>query len=135
MLICNRSRQRAPNLSSLDRLVLGMTSLFLRPHRIPKLSVIIKPATLLKFHKSLVDGKCRRLFSSSGWSRKRGPKGPSTQLIAAIVEMRRRNPKFGCVRIGEQISHAFGLDIDKDAVRRVLAKHLRPDGSGSNGPS
>jgi transposase InsO family protein len=49
--------------------------------------------------------------------------------------MKRRNPKFGCVRIAEQISHAFGLQIDKDVVRRVLAQHYRPDGSGGNGPS
>ena len=135
LLICNRSRQRAPNLTTLDRLVLGLITLFIRPRRIPKLSVIRKPATLLKFHKALVDGKYRRLFSSSGRPHKPGPKGPSAQLVAAIVEMKRRNPKFGCVRIAEQISHAFGLEIDKDVVRRVLAKRYRPDGSGGNGPS
>jgi putative transposase len=39
------------------------------------------------------------------------------------------------VRIAQQISHAFGLDIDKDVVRRVLAQHYRPDDSGGNGPS
>ena len=49
--------------------------------------------------------------------------------------MKLRNPKFGCVRIAQQISHTFGLDIDKDVVRRVLAQHYRPDGSGSDGPS
>ena len=75
LLICNRSRQRAPNLTSLDRLVLGLTTLFIRPHRIPRLSVVIKPVTLLKFHKALVDGKYHRLFSSSGRPRKPGPTG------------------------------------------------------------
>ena len=49
-------------------------------------------------------------------------KGPSTELIVAIVEMKRRNPKFGCVRIAQQIAHLFGVDIDKDVVRRVPAK-------------
>ena len=98
LLICNRTRQRAPNLTTLDRLVLGLTTLFMRPHRIPKLSVIIKPATLLKFHRTLVDGKYRRLFFSSGRPRKPGPQGPSAELIAAIVKMKRRNPQFGCVR-------------------------------------
>ena len=96
------------------------------------MSVIIKPATLLKFHKALVDSKYRRLFSSSGGPHKPGPKGPSAQLIAAIVEMKRRNPKFGCVRIAEQISRAFGLEIDKDVVRRVLARHYRLDGAGGS---
>src|ERR1700756_4569853 len=86
LLISNRSRQRAPNLTMLDRLVLGLTTLLVSPHRIPKLSAIIKPATLFKFHKALVHRKYRLLFSSSHRKRKPGPKGPSTQLIAAIIE-------------------------------------------------
>jgi len=49
--------------------------------------------------------------------------------------MKRRNPKFGCVRIAQQIAHAFCIEIDKDIVRRVLAKHYRPGDSGSHGPS
>jgi hypothetical protein len=82
LLISNRSRQRAPNLTMLDRLVLGLTTLFVSSHHIPKLSAIIKPATLFKFHKALVHRKYRLLFSSSHRKRKPGPKGPSTQLIA-----------------------------------------------------
>ena len=49
--------------------------------------------------------------------------------------MKRRNPRFGCVRIAQQIAHAFGIEIDKDVVRRVLAKHYRPGDSGTDGPS
>jgi|GEM_PF-1511985 len=49
--------------------------------------------------------------------------------------MKCRNPTFGYVRIAQQISYAFGVDIDKDVVRRVLAKHYRPNNSGSHGPS
>jgi len=49
--------------------------------------------------------------------------------------MKRRNPRFGCVRIAQQIAHAFGVDSDKDVVRRVLAKHYRSGDSGTNGPS
>ena len=125
LLISNRYRQRAPNL----------TTLFLSPHRIPQCGVLIKPATLLKFHQALVARKYRRLFSSSARRRKPGPKGPSTELIAAIVELKCRNPKFGCVRIAQQISYAFGVDIDKDVVRRVLAMHYRPRDRGTRGPS
>src|SRR6516165_3442745 len=46
LLISNRSRRRAPNLTMIDRLVLGLTSIFVSPHRISKLSVSIRPATL-----------------------------------------------------------------------------------------
>ena len=135
LLISNRCGQRAPNLTTLDRFGLALTMLFVSPRRIPKLAAFLKPATFFKFHKALVDRKCRLLFSSSPHRRKPGPKGPSTELIAAIVETKRRNPKFGCVRIAQQISHAFGVDIDKDVVRRVLAKHYRPVDCGTNGPS
>jgi len=135
LLISNRSRQRALNLTTLDRFVLSLTTLFMGPQRIPKLSAIHKPATLLKFHKTLVDREYHVLFSSSGHPRKPGPKGPSAQLIAAMVEMKRRNPKFGCVQIAQQIAHTFDVNIDEDVVRRVLAKHYRPHDAGSNGPS
>ena len=134
LLISNRSRRRAPNLTMLDRLVLGLATLFLSPHRIPRLSVSIRPATLFKFHKALVHRKYRLLFSSPRQRRKPGPKGPSEQLIAAIVEMKHRNPKFGCVRIAQQIAYAFGIEINKDVVRRVLAIHFRPK-PDTDGPS
>ena len=39
------------------------------------------------------------------------------------------------MRIAQQIAHAFGIEIDKDVVRRVLAKHYRPGDSGTAGPS
>ena len=48
--------------------------------------------------------------------------------------MKQRNPRFGCPRIAQQINKAFGIDIDKDMVRRILAAHYRP-GSGDSGPS
>ena len=135
LLISNRSRHRAPNLTTLDRVVLGLTTLLVSPRRIPNLGALIKPATLSKFHKALVNRKYRLLFSSSSHRRKPGPKGPSAELIAAIVELKSRNPKFGYVRIAQQIANAFGVAIDKDIVRRVLAKHYRPGDSGSQGPS
>ncbi len=135
LIVNNRSRQRAPNLTAVDRFVFGLIALFVSPRRIPKLSAIVRPAILLKFHKALVQRNYRLLFSSSSKRRKRGPKGPSAELVAAIVEMKRRNPKFGCVHIAQQISLAFGLDVDKDVVRRVLAKHYRTDGPGSGDPS
>jgi transposase InsO family protein len=48
--------------------------------------------------------------------------------------MKRRNHRFGCPRIAQQINLAFGLKLDKDVVRRILATHYRPD-PGNYGPS
>jgi len=135
IIIGNRSRRRAPNLTSLDRFVLGVNTLFIRPHRISKLSRTLNPTTLFKLLKALVDRKYRILFSSTGHWRKPGPKVPSPELIAAIVEMKVRNPRSGCVRIAQQISQTFHVDVDKDVIRRVLAQQYRPGGGSSRGPS
>jgi transposase InsO family protein len=66
--------------------------------------------------------------------RKPGPKGPSAELVHAVVEMKHRNPNWGCPRIAQQIALAFHIPIDKDVVRRILAHHHRP-GQHSDGPS
>jgi transposase InsO family protein len=110
-------------------------TLFVRPRRIAKLATILKPATLLRFHKALVDRKYRCLFSSAGTRRKPGPKGPTQEIIAAIIEMKLHNPRFGYQRIAQQITHSFGVQIDKDVVRRVLSAHYRPDHPEHSGPS
>ena len=133
LLVINRSRKRAPNLTAIDRILLGFWSLFLSPHGIRRAAVILKPSTLLKFHDILKNRKYRLLYSS-GRKGKPGPKGPSRELIEAIVELKRRNTRFGCRRIAQQINKAFGLNIDKDVVRRVLEKHYHPH-PDDKGPS
>jgi putative transposase len=63
-----------------------------------------------------------------------GPKGPSKELVAAVLEIKRRNPRFGCPRIAQQIGFSFGVEINKDVVRRILARYYRPE-PGKRGPS
>jgi hypothetical protein len=126
LIISGRSRRRAPPLTTIDRFVLGLMILFVRPRRVAKLAAILKPATLIRFHKALIDRKYSRLFSSAGTRRKPGPKGPTPEIIAAIIEMKLRNHGFGYQRMAQQISHAFGVQIDKDIVRRVLATQYGP---------
>jgi transposase InsO family protein len=94
----------------------------------------LQPSTLLAFHRALVRRKYRQLFSSTPSLRKPGPKGPDDALVRAIVELKSRNPRFGCPRIARILSQTFGLDIDKSLVSRVLVKHYRPSPRGS-GPS
>jgi transposase InsO family protein len=133
LLVACRPRQRAPNLLPVERLLFGFFALFLRPGRIVKTAVGIRPSTLLRFHDYLVRRKYRALFSPHRRG-KPGPKGPSQELIDAIVEIKRRNPRFGYPRIARIISKAFGLEIDRNVVRRVLAKYYHPE-HGGNGPS
>ena len=133
LIIHSRSRQRAPNLSTQDRALLGFWSMFMNPRRIVRSAIIIKPSTLLSFHNALKKRKYRLLFSPCG-GRKPGPKGPSRDIIDAIVAMKRRNPRYGCPRIAQQINLTFGLSLDKDTARRVLAVHYKPD-PNNRGPS
>ena len=97
-------------------------------------AVIIKPSTLLKFHRALADRKYSRLFSSKS-NKRPGPKGPSQDLINAIVELKQRNPRFGCPRIAYTISITFGVEINKDIVRRILTRHYKPKSGNTQGPS
>ena len=95
LILSGRSRRRAPPLTTLDRFLLGLTTMFVHPRRVEKLAAILKPATLLRFHKALVDRKYRRLFSSTGTRHKPGPKGPTEKIVAVILQMKLRNPRFG----------------------------------------
>jgi transposase InsO family protein len=105
----------------------------MRPTRLLRSAIALKPATILSFHRALVKRRYRLLFTPNTRG-KPGPKGPSPELISAIIEMKRRNPSFGYQRIADQISLVFDIEIDKDVVRRVLARHYRSE-PGSNGPS
>ncbi len=147
LLIMKRAQRRAPKLTSWDRLALGVCALFLSPKRLSKMAVILKASALLRFCASALLRSCASVLSprplvkrnyyllySPRKRRRPGPKGPSKELIDAVIEMKRRNPRFGCRKIAEQISSAFGIEINKDVVRRILIQHSRPVPS-DDGPS
>src|SRR2546427_1208747 len=82
LLILNRSRQRSPNLRFSDRLVAGVCALFMRPSRLIRSAIVLKPSTLLRLHRALTKRKYRLLFAPTVRS-KPGPKGPAQDVIAA----------------------------------------------------
>src|SRR6059036_1863421 len=85
LLILNRGRKRAPNLHVFDRIIAGLCTLLMRPARVVRSAIVLKPSTLLHFHHVLIKRKYRLLFSPKRRSQP-GPKGPSQELIAAVVE-------------------------------------------------
>lgn len=132
LLVLTCSRKRAPNLSSFDRFFLGLWSTYLDPRRIKRVAFLVQPSTLLKLHQAMVQRKYRLLYSS----RKRrtpGPKGPSRELIELVLEMKRRNPHFGCIKIADQLAKTFVFPLNKDVVRRILTTYYRSERGG--GPS
>lgn len=90
----NRSRQRAPNLTSSDWVILALCTLFIRSQRLAKIAVVRRPSTLHRFHRSLVQRKYSELFTPTS-QRNPGPKGPSDEIINLVVELKQRNPTFG----------------------------------------
>jgi hypothetical protein len=124
--ILNRSRRRAPNLRIVARLIAGFCSLWITPNRFRRVAIALKPSTLLNFHRALVHRKYRLLFSPAE-SETCAEKGRAKDLIRAVVEMRQRNPTWGCPQIVEQFNLPFGTSIiNKDVVRRILAHHCYP---------
>jgi putative transposase len=133
LLVLNRPRQRSPNLRASDRIIAGFCSPLIHPGLLIRSAIVLKPSTLMRLHRALEDRKYRLLFSPKSW-KKRGPKGPGHEVIAAVVQMKQRNPTWDCPRIAQQIALAFDIPINKDVVRRVLAAHYKPE-PDSSGPS
>jgi putative transposase len=74
LLVMRRSRRRAPNLRTSDRVLFGFCAQFLSPRRLLRTAIILKPATLLRFHRGLKDFKYRfcylslaNCYSRSNW--------------------------------------------------------------------
>lgn len=78
--------------------------------------------------------KYSQLFSNKN-NRRPGPKGPTQELTIAVIEIKRRNPRFGSTRIAYTIALTFGVQIDRDVVRRILVKHDKPKPGETQGPS
>ena len=62
--------ETVPNLRLSDRVVAGVCALLMRPRRLIRCAIVLPT--------------------------KPGPKGPTQEIIAAIVDMKRRNPTWGC---------------------------------------
>jgi putative transposase len=122
LVILNRSRKRAPHLGVSDRIVAGLCALLMRPARIIRSAITVKPSTLLNLHVALKTRKYHLLFSPKR-RRKPGPKAPSKELVEAVIEMKQRNPSWGCPRIAQQIAMAFDI-FDQDGEQDSSSLHL-----------
>ncbi len=134
LITLSRGRQRAPTLTTYDRFFFGLAAFFIGEQRMSKVAIILKPATLLKFHKALVNRKYQHLYSNRG-NKKPGRRIPDQQIIDLVIEMRRLNPRMDYGRISMQIYEAFGIAISRFAVGRILRNHFKDDPGKGEGPS
>jgi transposase InsO family protein len=131
LIAVRRKHKQAPKLTSIDRIVLALSSLFINSKRLPKISIVVAHSTMLGFHRALVNRKYSKLFSNK-FPKKPGPKGPSAELIKLIVGIKVKNPRYGCPKIALLASELLGECIDEQMVRRILRKHFssQPRGPG-----
>jgi putative transposase len=135
LIVKSRGKMRAPKLKTSDRFIFGFLAFFIGEKRLRKVSVILKPATILKFHSALVKRKYSQLYSNKP-KKLPGRKGPDQALIDLVIEMRNRNPLVGYGRISMQIYQEFGIEISRFAVGRILRKHYGKNDPGKGeGPS
>ena len=90
LLVVCRPRQRAPNLTPTKRFLLGFCSLFLRPNRIVKAAVGVRPSTLLRLHDYLVRRKyrtCSLHETETNLDPKGHLKNSSMPLVSSNVEI------------------------------------------------
>jgi transposase InsO family protein len=130
LIVMNRARKRSPALVTRDRFLFGLLAMIIGK-RLQKVAVILKPATILAFHKALIKRKYIKLYSNRA-KKIPGRKAREQVLIDLVIEMKRRNPSFGYGRISMQIFEAFGVIISRFAVARILRKnrHNLPSGDG-----
>ena len=83
LIVMNRSRRRSPSLTSVDRSLFAIRAHFIRQNRLRKLAIIVKPATILRFHGALVKRKYRLLYTSKNVG-KPGPRGPQPELVKLV---------------------------------------------------
>ena len=62
LITLSRQHKRSPRLNTSDRIIFGLLTSWIKPKRLSKIAILIKPATLLKFHKALVRQKYRLLL-------------------------------------------------------------------------
>src|SRR6202163_2892103 len=74
LLILDRSRKRSPNLRLSDRIIAGVCALLMRPGRLIRSAIVLKPSPLLSLQRALKERKYRLLFSPKG-TEETGPKG------------------------------------------------------------
>jgi len=91
LLILIAGASVAPNLRTTDRIIAGLCTVLIRPARVLRFAIVLKPSTLLHFHRVLSKRKYRILFSPKRRCRP-CPKGPDKDLIDAVVAMKLRNP-------------------------------------------
>jgi hypothetical protein len=115
LITLSQKRNRASQLTTQDRWLFGLVAGLITYARLHKIAIVLKPATLLRFHKVLVERKYKLLYSNKG-KKKPGRKGPTQVLVDLVIEIKHRNPRYGYSIIRGQSQHPKYLSSDNDPL-------------------
>ena len=112
-----KRKQKKPNIRNIDR------CFFISIYRVYKELldelVIVKPATILAWHRKL---------SKKKWdysNRKQGRPPISEETKKLIIEIKKNNPRWGCRKIKGELKK-LGIRVSKDTILKVLRKNGFP---------
>jgi putative transposase len=115
-----------PNLRRADRALLAASSRLLPRERWA--SFLVRPATILRWHRELVRRK---------WTFRRKPLGRppmSPHVRELILRLARENPRWGCVRIQGEL-HGLGIRVGATTIRTLLRRNGFGPAPRGDGPS
>ncbi len=112
LVIVNRSRQRSPNLPLSDRILAGLLALLVRPARLLRSAIVLKPSTLLALHKAMSEQKYLMLFS------------PNPHLVLDDGISRKQAARFQDLL--QQPSHAYLTGRANAGYARVTSNRESP---------
>lgn len=65
LIVMNRGNKRSPALATRDRFLFGLLTMLIGERRLQKVAVILKPATILAFHKAFVKRKYSKGYKTN----------------------------------------------------------------------
>ncbi|MFK7825185.1 MAG: hypothetical protein AB8G05_13605 [Oligoflexales bacterium] len=123
LAVVSRKYKKSPKLNTSDRLIFSILAKFMPRSRLRKIAIIVSPSTILKFHRALVKKKYQILFTARK-SKKSGPKGFGQEIIDLVIEIKNKNPSFGCPRIAMMVRNATGTKISEQTYNQENFKAI-----------
>lgn len=122
-----RRKRVTPRFTTQDRMLLASLSRFLPRERWRCL--MVRPETVLRWHRQLVTGGARR------WGRKSPGRPPTpTELRNLVVRLAKENPRWGYLRIRGELKK-LGHDLPASTIRDILRRAGIDPSPRREGPS
>jgi hypothetical protein len=124
VLILQRQLGKRPSLVPIERLALVLSSLLLGKKRLTAALLIVRPETLVGWHRAIVRRHWRFL------SRRKPGRRPeiTPEMVQWVVRIARENPRMGYGKIAGEMRKLGFVRFGRSSVARILKRHgLTPE--------